>query len=143
MSVQLATNALATVLESVTTNPTFRVFRIPPTSLTSADLPAAVLMHRGGEFTWHATRLARKQYTFDIVLLIDTAAQQRTTERVQTAQILYDAVVDALLNAPTLNAAIDHVMSIQDNAGYSVMTWSNAEYFCYTLSVTLVIKTTM
>ena len=112
----------------------------PPMSLNSADIPAIVIMHTGGEYNWHAIGLARRVTRYDVVLVVEAVAANRMPEKVAMAHSLYDAIVDALLDDPTLGGAVDQMSYVRDNNGYQVTTWAGMDFFGYTLSLEAIEK---
>ncbi len=117
-----------------------KVYDVPPLSLNTAELPAAVIIHRGGEYRHQSVGYLRAELKFDIVLPVEPAGQSRLPEKIETAQALHDAVVQAIMDDITLGGAVDHVSELRDDNGYTVTAWAGIEYFSYVIKVSVVVK---
>lgn len=114
--------------------------KVPPNALNTADLPAGIIVHRGGEYTWHAIGLPKYKTRYDIMLVIEPAGQSRVPELVREAQSRYETLVSLLLNDATLGGAIDQTSMIRDSYGYHVINVAGIDYFGYTLTVEVIEK---
>lgn len=116
------------------------IYEKPPVSLNTADLPAVVIMHSGGEYSWQATGLRKRITRYTLHIIVEPVAQSRMPERISTAQSVYAVVIDKLIGDPTLGGHADHTRNIRDDNGYQVVEWSGVDYFAYTITLEVVEK---
>lgn len=115
------------------------VYLHAPASVSTANMPCAVVLHSGTRVTQHAAGMRRYEHTFTVIVAVSPVSQDLPSSRHSQAIQIHDTVVSALSADFSLGGLSDHIAEIRSD-GMGVVSIAGVEHVGYEIRITVVEK---